>query len=118
MYTFYFEKLEVWQKARAFTKEIYQITMTFPDSERFGIISQLRRASSSIGANIAEGVHRNTNKDKARFVNIAFGSAMEALNFLILSLDLGFIDENDYILLREQIEAIANQLNAFYKSLL
>jgi len=68
MYQFYFEKLDVWQRSRSLTKEVYLITSKFPDSERFGLISQLRRASSSIGANIAKGMHRNTNKDKARFL--------------------------------------------------
>lgn len=118
MYQFYFEKLEVWKGARIFTKEIYLVTAKFPDTERFGLINQLRRASSSIGANIAEGMHRNTNKDKARFINQAYGTAMEVLNFLILSMDLEFIDNENYLRLREKLELIANQLNGLYKTLI
>lgn len=117
MYQFYFEKLEVWQGARRFTKELYIITANFPDLERFGLTSQLRRASSSIAANIAEGVHRSSNKDKARFVNQAYSSAMEVINFLILAYDLTYITEIQYINLREQVELITSQLNALHKTL-
>ena len=69
MYTFYFEKLEVWQNARKLVKEIYKISTNFPDEERFGITNQIRRASTSITANIAEGVSRNTNI-KPRIIKI------------------------------------------------
>ena len=114
---FYFEKLEVWQNARNLVKEIYKVTKNFPDEERFGITNQIRRASTSITANIAEGVSRNTNKDKSKFINIAYSTSIEVINFLILSWDLDFISEEKYIELREKTELITNQLNSFYKSL-
>lgn len=117
MYTFYFEKLEVWQNARELVKEIYKISTNFPDEERFGITNQIRRACTSITANIAEGVSRNTNKDKSKFINIAYSTSIEVINFLILSWDLDFISEEKYIELREKTELITNQLNSFYKSL-
>ena len=117
MYKFYFEKLEVWQNARKLVKEIYKISRNFPDGERFGITNQIRRASTSITANIAEGVSRNTNKDKSKFINIAYSTSIEVINFLILSWDLDFISEEKYIELREKTELITNQLNSFYKSL-
>ncbi|MEZ7509425.1 four helix bundle protein [Cloacibacterium sp. Arc13] len=117
MYTFYFEKLEVWQNARKLVKEIYKISTNFPDEERFGITNQIRRACTSITANIAEGVSRNTNKDKSKFINIAYSTSIEVINFLILSWDLDFISEEKYIELREKTELITNQLNSFYKSL-
>ena len=117
MYTFYFEKLEVWQNARKLVKEIYKKIRNFPDEERFGITNQIRRASTSITANIAEGVSRNTNKDKSKFINIAYSTSIEVINFLILSWDLDFISEEKYIELREKTELITNQLNSFYKSL-
>lgn len=75
---------------------IYKITTTFPVSERFGLISQLRRASASICSNIAEGSARTTNKDQARFTTISFSSAVEVLNQLIISKELDFISEKDY----------------------
>ena len=117
MYTFYFEKLEVWKNARVFVKQIYKGTESFPTKEKFGITSQIRRASLSITANIAEGFSRQTNKEKSRFINIAYSSSWEIINFLILSKDLGFLKEEDYIKLRSEIEYISNQLNALYKRL-
>ena len=71
-----FEKLDVWQKARTYVKIIYQLTESFPDNEKFGWISQLRRASISIVSNIAEGTSRSSLKDQIRFTEIAYGSAM------------------------------------------
>ena len=115
MKQFYFERLEVWQEARSLTKLIYTITAHFPSEEKYGLTSQLCRATLSISANIAEGMGRITEKDKARFVNQAFSSAIEVVNFLVLANDLGFISNNEYVSLREKIEKITNQLNSLYK---
>lgn len=117
MYTFYFEKLEVWKNARMFVKKVYALTESFPIKEQFGITSQIRRASLSITANIAEGFSRQSNKEKARFINMAYSSSWEIINFLILSKDLEFLSEEDYIKLRTDIEFISNQLNALYKKI-
>nr|WP_315140487.1 four helix bundle protein [uncultured Flavobacterium sp.] len=111
MYTYSFEKLDVWKEAKEFTKSIYILTSTYPDSEKFGLISQLRRASVSICSNIAEGSARNSFKDKAHFTTMAFGSAIEVLNQLILSFELNFILEEDYLNLRKDIESVTNKLN-------
>ncbi|MBU3659567.1 MAG: four helix bundle protein [Flavobacteriales bacterium] len=111
---FYFEKLEVWQNSRSFVKDIYTITSSFPSEEKFGLISQIRRASLSISANIAEGMTRKTEKDKARFISISFGSAIEVVNFLILANDLSIISDKDYTDLREKLEKITNQLNSLH----
>ena len=112
MHIFSFEKLEVWIEAKEFTKSIYRITSTFPDTEKFGLISQLRRASISIASNIAEGSARKSFKDKAHFSTIAFGSAVEVLNQLIISFELDFISETDYLELRRMLESITNKINA------
>lgn len=112
MYVFSFEKLEVWIESKEFSKLIYSITTRFPDSEKFGLISQLRRASISIASNIAEGSARKSYKDKAHFTTIAFGSAVEVLNQLIISFELDFISEADYLSLRNALESITNKLNA------
>lgn len=117
MKKYYFEKLDVWQNSRVFVKEVYQETLSFPITEQYGLTSQLRRASLSISANIAEGVARNTQKDRARFVNLSFSSAIEVLNFLILSNDLGYLKEDVFLKLRAMIEKITNQLNALYNTL-
>lgn len=94
MFIYSFEKLEVWLE------------------EKFGLTSQLKRASISICSNIAEGSARKTNKDKAHFTVIAFGSAVEVLNQIIIAQDLNFITSEDYEILRQQIESITNKLNA------
>ena len=112
MYIFSFEKLEVWVEAKDFSKNIYAITLKFPDTEKFGLISQLRRASISIASNIAEGSARKSFKDKAHFTTIAFGSAVEVLNQLIISFELNFVSEVDYFQLRGQLESVTNKLNA------
>jgi len=117
MYQFYFEKLEVWQNSRQLVKEIYLVTSSFPENEKFGITNQMRCASTSISANIAEGFSRQSNKEKSRFLNIAFGSTIEVINFLILSNDLGFLNNENYNQLREKSEFITNQINSLNKSL-
>lgn len=111
MYIYSFEKLEVWNESKEFTKSIYKLTSTFPDSEKFGLVSQLRRASVSICSNIAEGSARKSFKDKAHFTTMAFSSTVEVLNQLILSFELDFIVENDYLKLRQDIESVTNKLN-------
>jgi four helix bundle protein len=110
-----FEKLEVWVDSKSFTKDVYILTSSFPESEKFGLISQLRRASISICSNLAEGSARATFKDKAHFTNMAFGSAIEVLNQLIISYELGFISEMNYHKSRESLEAITNRLNGLRK---
>jgi len=112
MKTYSFEKLETWKEAVSLVKDIYRVTENFPKEERFGLTSQLRRASISIASNLAEGTSRKTNKDKAHFTTMAFSSAMEILNQLIISVELNFVSEKDYILVRTKIEKITNMLNA------
>jgi four helix bundle protein len=115
MYIFSFEKLDVWQNSRMFVLDIYKLTSKFPSTELFGIISQIKRSSSSIATNIAEGTSRNTSKDKAHFMTISYSSAMETLNHIIISKDLNYISEDEYISCREKIEKICNQINSLKK---
>jgi four helix bundle protein len=112
MFTYSFEKLEVWQESRLLVKEIYSALKLFPDNEKYGLVSQIKRASVSVSSNIAEGATRTSFKDQAHFYQIAFSSLMEVLNQLILSVDLGFLNNEVYNKLREQIEKTGNQLNA------
>ena len=111
-YTFSFEKLEVWQESKELVKEIYKLTEDFPSKESFGITNQIRRAAISIPNNIVEGTSRSSSKEKARFVEISFGSAMEVLNLLIISNELDFLDEQLLKELRNKISSITNKLNA------
>lgn len=116
MKTFSFEKLIAWQKARELASEIYKITKLFPKDELFGITSQMRRCSVSVASNLAEGSGRNSMKDKARFTEIAYGSALELLNQLILSFDFEYIEEQKYIEIREKITEVTVLINGLYKS--
>lgn len=117
MYTFSFERLEVWNKSRFLTKNIYTITQAFPDSEKFGITTQVRRAVISVCSNIAEGSSRNSKKDQAHFYNMSFSSLMETLNQLIISKDLDFIDSPTLDALRKEIHTISLMLNRLIKYL-
>ena len=72
-YQFSFEKLNVWKDSKELLKVIYSITKHFPEEEKFGLTSQLRRVSISVSSNLAEGTSRKTNKDKAHFTTMAFG---------------------------------------------
>lgn len=89
-----FKDLEIWKLSIIFCKLIYEITETFPEKEKFGIINQMRRASVSIPSNIAEGASRKSNKDFSRFLEIAIGSCYELETQLLLSNDLGFLTNN------------------------
>lgn len=89
-----FKDLEIWKLSRIFCKLIYEITETFPEKEKFGIINQMRRASVSIPSNIAEGASRKSNKDFSRFLEIAIGFCYELETQLLLSNDLGFLTNN------------------------
>ncbi len=87
---FPFEKLEVWQDARKLVRSVYHCTGSFPSSERFGLASQLTRASVSVANNLAEGSGRSSLKDQAHFSSQAYSSHMETACDIILSNDLGF----------------------------
>ena len=93
MFEYSFEKLEVWKDSVELVKLIYKITKQFPDEEKYGLVSQLRRASVSISSNLSEGTSRITNKDKAHFTTLSFSSAMEVVNQLIIAKELQFISE-------------------------
>lgn len=118
MHTYSFEKLSVWQDARELVKFIYSLTTNFPAEEKFGVISQVRRSSVSVSCNIAEGSCRKSKKDQARFYEIAFGSAIETLNLLLVSNDLQFITEEQMNKGRELVEKISNKLNKLISSIL
>jgi four helix bundle protein len=107
----------VWELGHEVTLVIYELTASFPDSERFGLTNQLRRASSSIPANIAEGCGRESDKDFKRFLYIANGSASEVEYFLILSTGLGYINKNDSETITEKVSVLRRSLNKLISSI-
>ncbi|MFA6603274.1 MAG: four helix bundle protein [Patescibacteria group bacterium] len=87
--------LRVWKEARALSLSIYRVTSSFPMTERFGLTQQIRRSTTSVGANIAEGYGRSGKKEFKNFLSIARGSAKETEYFLLLAKDLGFLSETE-----------------------
>ena len=116
-YKYSFEKLDVWQDARLFVKEIYTITKLFPSEERYNLCSQIQRASISIVSNIAEGLSLNSDKEKIRFIEIAYGSLMEVYCQVYISVDLLYITAQQFDELKSSIDKIANKLNALNRSI-
>lgn len=113
-----FEDLLVWQKAHKYVLNIYRVTKGFPKEEMFGLVNQMRCASASITANIAEGFVRVGQKDKLHFYNISQGSLEETRNFVILSKDLGYISEEDKTVLLGLASEVSRMLNAYCQGLL
>lgn len=112
-----FTSLLAWQEAHRLTISIYKIIPKFPVYERFGLCDQLRRAVSSISANIAEGFGRNTLKDKVHFYYIANGSLTETQNHLLVARDLKYVDEKNFKELAEQTITTSKLINGLIKSI-
>ena len=111
MYIYSFEKLEVWRLAKELCIYIYKLTGKFPSEEKFGMVSQMRRASVSIASNTAEGSSGISKKEQSHFYTIAFSSTIELLNQLIISQALLFIYEEDLQESRLKIEPITRGLS-------
>lgn len=105
-----FKDLKVWVKSHEITLKIYSLTKGFPKEEIYTLTSQIRRCSSSIPANIAEGCGKNSNSDLGRFLNIALGSANETEYFLLLAKDLGYLTIDDHQLLERSINEVKAML--------
>ena len=110
-----FRDLRVWQKAHVFVLAVYRYRASFPEREKYGLVSQLRRAAVSIPANIAEGFGKRSPADKARFLNIAEGSVEECRYYLILSQDLGYGPSES---LMATLEETSKLLNAYVRAIL
>ena len=108
-----FQRVIAWQKAHEFVLLVYKISKHFPEDERFGLTSQLRRAAVSIEANIAEGYRKIGKADKLRFLNIAQGSLEECRDYRILAKDLNYISDEEYEQLRLSILMTSKFLNAY-----
>jgi four helix bundle protein len=105
-----FKKLDVWQAAHSLTCTVYKITESFPKAEGYGLTSQLRRSAASIPANIAEGCGRNGDAELGRFVRISLRSATELEYHLLLSRDVGYLEEGPYTQLSAQARRIQGML--------
>ncbi len=107
-----FESLDAWTEARKLVQWVYFVTETFPNEEKFGLISQVRRASVSVVSNLAEGSSRKSPRDQAHFSQIAYSSLLEVLNHLILAVDLKFMNESKVSEARKIIEPLTLKIGA------
>lgn len=108
-----FTDLKVWQESHGLSLNLYRVSGTFPEEEKYGLTSQLRRAAISISSNIAEGFARASYKDKLRFYYMAVGSLVELQSQLLLARDLGYLSQDVFAGLALQIVSIHKMINAF-----
>jgi four helix bundle protein len=111
-----YKELVVWRKAHQMTLDVYSATRSFPKEELYGLTSQLRRSAASIGANIAEGSGRRSNKEICRFLQIARGSASEAEYHLLLARDLKLLPEEDFRRLSRTADEVQRMLTTLIQS--
>jgi four helix bundle protein len=112
-----YRTLKVWQKSHKLTLAIYKVTRSFPREELFGLTGQMRRSSSSIPQNIAEGCGRGSDADFARFLQISMGSASELDYEILLSYDLQYLDESNYKYLSKETIEVMKMLTSLIKKL-
>ncbi|MBC3846182.1 four helix bundle protein [Winogradskyella echinorum] len=112
-----FKELQIWKRSRLLCSKIYEVTSKFPDSEKFGLTNQLRRASVSIPSNIAERSSRKSKKDFSRFLQISIGSAYEIETQLLISHDLKFISEDELQPFLSELNEIIKMISKFKSTL-
>ena len=110
-----YTELDVWKQARELASDIYQLTASYPKSEQFGIISQIRRCAVSIPSNIAEGCGRQHTKETIHFLSIARGSLFELETQLYISKDLSFINNEQLSVRLNKIEELGKLINGFMR---
>ena len=118
MEEFYYRKLDVYKNAKFLSHEVCKLIKTYPIDERFALCDQLRRAVMSIPINIAEGFGRFSSKEKAHFIQIAFGSLNEVMCELELSLDEGYITQEQLNYMENLILSVKKQLAVLHRSVL
>lgn len=112
-----FRDLLIWKKAMEMIVNIYEVTKRFPDDEKYGLVSQIRRSSISIPSNIAEGYGRNSKGDFSRFLQISMGALFEVQTQLEIAIKLGYLKEEKYTELYEKSREIERMLSSFINSL-
>jgi len=112
----HFEKLLVWQKAHQLTLLTYKTTHYFPKEEKFGLISQMRRAAVSIGSCLAEGYKKKSYKEKAHYYSMSETSLEELKYQYLLAKDLGYLKEERYLEIRKDFEEVGKMLNGLIRS--
>lgn len=112
-----YKNLNVWIEGRKLVKQVYELTATFPTDERFGLVTQMRRAAVSILSNTAEGAGRRTNGEYQQFLGIANGSAFELEAQMTISCDLGFKDERTMAIISDRVDHVSRMIVKLQDSL-
>ncbi|MHC1738564.1 MAG: four helix bundle protein [Ignavibacteriaceae bacterium] len=113
-----FEKLKIWDEIRKLIELIYLRTKGFPDDEKYGLVSQIRRAAFSVGSSSGKGTGRTSSKDQAHFYQLSYSSLMEVLSQLIVSKNLSYLNEEEHKETRIKIQSVSLLLNQLRKSTL
>lgn len=111
-----FQKLNVWQEAKKLVVEVYHLLDSFPKFENYALCDQIRRAIVSVPSNIAEGSGRKSLKEQVRFLEISYGSLMEAYNQLLIAIDLTYITEDSVKAIKPSIDSVAKMINGLSSS--
>ncbi|MDZ7807763.1 MAG: four helix bundle protein [Gracilimonas sp.] len=112
-----YKNLEIWKRSVALATDVYNVTKSFPNEEKYGITSQIRRCSVSVPSNIAEGAGRGSKKEFKRFLNIAYGSIYELETQLLISINLGYLKTEIHEELSKEIDQIQKMIYSFSKKL-
>ncbi|MGB3143327.1 MAG: four helix bundle protein [Maribacter sp.] len=112
-----YKKYTVWKLGHEVTLDIYRLTQRFPKEESYGLTSQMRRSSSSIPANIAEGCGRESDAEFKRFLTISQGSASELEYFTILAKDLNYMNNDDFSLINDKVNKVKRSINSLIKKI-
>ena len=112
-----FRQLQIWKEGMEVTKQVYQLLVKFPPSEKFGLVSQISRSAVSVPSNVAEGSSRSSDKEFAHFLSIALGSLFELETQLLLSIELEIINKDEIGSIIENIIQLQKKISAFRKTL-
>ena len=113
-----FKKLKIWENGMEVVEIVYRTSGQFPLEEKFGLTSQIRRSAESIPSNISEGCSRKSDKDKARFIEIAIGSAYETETQLLIAKRLKFIDESECNIILDKLDSLQGSMFKFHSTLI
>jgi four helix bundle protein len=114
---FGFQKLQIYQLAKEIVIYNYKLTKNFPSEEKFALVQQMNRAAVSVPSNIAEGTSRKSNKDKAHFINIAYGSLMELVCQMEVALELEYIEQSEYDEFIKMVKNLSVKMSNYLKTI-
>lgn len=114
---FRFQSLHIYQLSKELVKENYKITKGFPSDEKYVLVQQMNRAAISIPSNIAEGVSRGSGKEKLYFINIAYGSLMELVCQMEISVDLGYLEKEEYLMFAKKVKDLTVRMSNYTKTI-